>query len=59
MDAPVAALGSTSVLPADSEGLPKDSVDRRIEMVAFEDAAGTLKALVVGFMFTRASYLWT
>ncbi|KAJ6665841.1 hypothetical protein lerEdw1_001313 [Lerista edwardsae] len=47
IDAPVAALGSTSVLPTDSEGLPKDAVDSCIEMAVrkgFEAAAGALKA---------------
>ncbi|KAJ6658438.1 hypothetical protein lerEdw1_020142 [Lerista edwardsae] len=62
VDAPVVALGSSSILPVDSEGLPRDSVDRRIEMAvhrAFESAAGALRVSVAGSMFARAVFLWT
>lgn len=61
VDAPVDAIGSSSVLPTDSEGLPKDPVDRRIEMAvrkSFEVAAGTLKASVASSLFIRVTYLW-
>lgn len=34
VDAPMAALGSSPVLPADSDSLPKDHVDRKIELAA-------------------------
>ncbi|KAJ6665222.1 hypothetical protein lerEdw1_004271 [Lerista edwardsae] len=46
VDAPVAALGSASVLPTDFEGMPKDAVDRRIEAAirkTFEAAAGSVR----------------
>lgn len=62
VDALVAALDSISVLPADSEGLPEDSVDWQTEMAvrkAFKALAGTLKTSVAGSMFIRACFLWT
>lgn len=34
VDAPVAALGAPSALPADSNALPKDTKDRRVEVFA-------------------------
>ncbi|KAJ6662685.1 hypothetical protein lerEdw1_011325 [Lerista edwardsae] len=61
VDAPVAAIGSSSVLPVDSDGLPRDPVDRRIEQAvrrAFDAAAGSLRASVAGSMFSRAVFLW-
>ncbi|KAJ6658850.1 hypothetical protein lerEdw1_019773 [Lerista edwardsae] len=62
VDAPVAALGSACVLPTDFDGMPKDVVDRRIEVAihkTFDAAAGSLRASAVGSLFARASYLWT
>ncbi|KAJ6652897.1 hypothetical protein lerEdw1_010555, partial [Lerista edwardsae] len=45
----------------DSDGLPRDPVDRRIEQAvrrAFDAAAGSLRASVAGSMFSRAVFLW-
>lgn len=57
----MAALGSPSVLPLDTESLPKDHVDKKIEMAArkaFQASAVALQASAIGSLFAWASVLW-
>lgn len=61
VDEPVAALGSPSVLPSDSEGFPKDQVDKRIKTSvrrAFEPVTRALKVSVASSLAARAMVLW-
>lgn len=47
VDQPVAALASTSIIPADGDGGPKDAYDRRIETAlwkSFDVSALALRA---------------
>ncbi|KAJ6664875.1 hypothetical protein lerEdw1_005847 [Lerista edwardsae] len=57
----VAYINTDSSIEVDSDGLPRDPVDRRIEQAvrrAFDAAAGSLRASVAGSMFSRAVFLW-
>lgn len=61
VDDPVNSLSSTSVLPMDADGLPKDQCDRRIEQALrrdFEASANSLRASASASLFARASYEW-
>lgn len=57
----MAALGVPSILPSDSEGFPRDAVDKCTESAArkaFEASTNALKASISTSLFTRVSYLW-
>lgn len=61
VDDPVNSLSSTSILPMDADGLPKDQCDRRIEQALrrdFEASANSLRAAASASLFARASYVW-
>lgn len=61
VDAPVAALGYPSILPTDTESLPKNQIDKRFELgarKAFEASAAALRAFLAGSLFDRAAVLW-
>lgn len=54
VDDPVNSLASTSVLPMDADGLPKDQCDRRIEQVLrrdFEASADSIRASASASLF--------
>lgn len=62
VDDPVNSLASTSVLPMDADGLPKDQCDRRIEQVLrrdFEASANSIRASASASLFARAAYVWS
>lgn len=61
VDAPVAVLGSPSVLPTVSKGVPKDSMDKIIELAArkaFNASSGALRALVEATLASGVLILW-
>lgn len=61
VDDPVNSLVSSSVLPMDADGLPKDQCDRRIELALrrnFEACTNAAKSAMTASLFTRAVYTW-
>ena len=61
VDDPVTSLCSSSVLPTDADGLPKDPCDRKIELAlrkSFEASATSLRASTASSLFARAVYSW-
>lgn len=61
VDTLVAALSSPTSVPSDSEGFPKNPVDKRIEISdrrAFKSASSALKASVSASLANRTTVLW-
>lgn len=61
VDQPVAALASSSVIPADGDGGPKDACDRHIEMAlrkSFDASALALRAVSANSLMSRAMMSW-
>lgn len=61
VDDAINSLASTSVLPMDADGLPKNSCDRHIEQTRhrdFEAAAMSVRASATVSLFARAAYTW-
>lgn len=62
VDTPVAALGVPSALPVDSDALPKDSKDCRVEIFAkhaFQTSLEALRAAIATSLSSRAMMIWT
>lgn len=60
VDAPIAALGSSFILPMDSESLPRDPTDKSVEPAnqrAFQAPANALKSSAAASLTARALVL--
>lgn len=61
VDDQATSLASSSVLPMDAEGMPKDNCDRQIEQALRKDfvtSVLSLRALAMGSLFTRTAFSW-
>lgn len=62
IDDPFSSLCASSILPADSDGFPKDPSDKKVEQglrKSFEVAAMAIKGASASSMFSRAVCSWS
>ncbi|XP_054830377.1 uncharacterized protein LOC129326238 [Eublepharis macularius] len=61
VDDPVSILATSSILPMDAEGVPKDPSDKKIEQALrrnYEASSAALRASATASLFARAAYTW-